>query len=149
MNLPVDLLFSLPLFCFFSNSWCSAKVIMLSVSLPSGCPPLSVPPAIPSPVLFSPLIYFRLQSSSIAGCGKCVCVAERNGDQGSGCHGLGAGAWGRTLTQLDQNAQAGPTTHTHTHTHTRDLPNIAFPHPFFFEILEVKQTCVTECLKQS
>lgn len=81
---------------FFSNSWCSAKVIMLSVSLYSSL----------LWFFFSPtFIYFRLQSSSIAACWKCVHMAERNGDQGSRCHCLEAAALGRTLAQLDTQGQ--------------------------------------------
>lgn len=42
-------------------------------------------------LVFSTLIYFRLQSSSIAGCWKCVCVAKRNGDHELGRHCQRAG----------------------------------------------------------
>lgn len=84
MNLPVDLLFSPPLFFFF-----------LPVMLGQGDNALCLSPFCPQPPLIqnnpsptprrlptttTPLIYFRLQSSSIAAGGKCVCVAKRSSD---------------------------------------------------------------------
>lgn len=64
---------------FFSLSYiffflCSAKVIMLSVRL-SLLVALLFLFTTPS-LVFSPLIYFRLQSLYIAGCWKCVHVAK-------------------------------------------------------------------------
>lgn len=85
---------------------------------------LSTLSTLPSSVFF-PFIYFRLQSPSIVGCRKCVCMAERNGDQGCGCHCPGAEVWGWTLTQLDLNVKAGATPSTCKY--TQDFPPLSMP----------------------
>lgn len=105
---------------FFSKSWCSAKVIMLSLH--------------PHP-LFSPLIYFRLQSSSIAGCTKCV-VRQKKKE----IRGLDVTAW--RLERIDghwpswtENIKAGwaPSTCVRTHIHTKGpLAGYAFSYPATF-----------------
>lgn len=61
MNLPVDLLFSLPLFFFFFFFLSQGDNTLTN----------------DASLVFSTLIYFRLQSSSIAGCWKCVCGAKK------------------------------------------------------------------------
>uniref|UniRef100_A0AAQ4PJT0 Uncharacterized protein n=1 Tax=Gasterosteus aculeatus aculeatus TaxID=481459 RepID=A0AAQ4PJT0_GASAC len=55
--------------------------------------------------------------------GKCVCVAERNRDQGSGCHCLGG-----TYASRPRGLLPGTQTHSHlTHSHSERDKNSLNP----------------------